>query len=53
MRRAGLVVQATASRGDDHAFLISDSDDARLAVVVDQLRELGRVARALWLGVVA
>ncbi|HEY1555789.1 MAG TPA: homoserine dehydrogenase [Kofleriaceae bacterium] len=53
VRRAGLVVQATASRGDDHAFVISDSDDARLAAIVDQLRELGRVARVLWLGVVA
>ncbi len=56
VRRAGLSVQNHASRGEPlvshHGFLISESDDARIALLVDQLRELGRVEQTLWLGVV-
>ncbi len=35
-----------------HGFLISPSDDATIAALVEQLRELGRVEQTLWLGVV-
>ena len=35
-----------------HGFLISPSDDATVAALVEQLRELGRVEQTLWLGVV-
>ncbi len=56
VRRAGLTVQNRAARGEPlvthHGFLISPSDDATIASVVDQLRELGRVEQTLWLGVV-
>ena len=34
-----------------HGFVISPSDDATIAAVIDQLRELGRVEQTLWLGV--
>ncbi|NVB82017.1 MAG: homoserine dehydrogenase [Kofleriaceae bacterium] len=55
VRRAGLTVQNRAARGEPlvthHGFLISPSDDATIAGVVDQLRELGRVEQTLWLGV--
>jgi homoserine dehydrogenase len=55
IRRAGLTVQNRAARGEPlvthHGFLISESDDARVADVVDQIRELGRVEQTLWLGV--
>jgi homoserine dehydrogenase len=55
VRRAGLVVQNRATRGEPivthHGFLISASDDAQIAQVVAQLRELGRVEQTLWLGV--
>ena len=34
-----------------HGFLISPSDDATIAALVEQLRELGRVEQTLWLGV--
>ena len=36
-----------------HGFLVSASDDAQLATLLAQLRELGRVEQMLWLGVVA
>ncbi len=56
VRRMGLTVQNRAARGaplvTHHAFLISPSDDATIAALVDQLRELGRVEQTLWLGVV-
>jgi len=56
VRRAGLVVQSSASRGENelvhHAVLVSASDDAQIAAVVAQIGELGRVERALWLGVI-
>jgi homoserine dehydrogenase len=55
VRRAGLTVQNRAARGEPlvthHGFLISASDDAQIARVVEQLRELGRVEQTLWLGV--
>ena len=55
VRRAGLTVQNRAARGEPlvthHGFLISASDDAQIAGVVEQLRELGRVEQTLWLGV--
>jgi homoserine dehydrogenase len=55
VRRAGLTVQNRAARGEPlvthHGFLISPSDDATIAAVIDQLRELGRVEQTLWLGV--
>ncbi|MBV8760509.1 MAG: homoserine dehydrogenase [Deltaproteobacteria bacterium] len=54
-RRAGLSVQNRAARGEaritHHGFLLSPSDDAAVAALVDQLRELGRVETTLWLGV--
>ena len=56
VRRAGLTVQNRAARGEPqvthHGFLISPSDDATIAALVEQLRELGRVEQTLWLGVV-
>ena len=56
VRRAGLVVQNRASRAETaithHGFLISPSDDARIAALAGQLGELGRVEQVLWLGVV-
>jgi homoserine dehydrogenase len=56
VRRAGLTVQNRAARGEPlvthHGFVISASDDALIADVVDQIRELGRVEQTLWLGVV-
>jgi homoserine dehydrogenase len=56
VRRAGLTVQNRAARGEPlithHGFLISPSDDATIALLVEQLRELGRVEQTLWLGVV-
>ncbi len=55
VRRAGLSVQNRCARGEPlvthHGFLISPSDDATIAGLVDQLRELGRVEQTLWLGV--
>lgn len=55
VRSAGLTVQNRAARGEPlvthHGFLISPSDDAAIAGVVDRLRELGRVEQTLWLGV--
>ena len=55
VRRAGLTVQNRAARNEPlvthHGFLVSPSDDATIAAVVDQLRELGRVEQTLWLGV--
>jgi homoserine dehydrogenase len=55
VRRAGLTVQNRATRGEPlvthHAFLISPSDDATIAALVDQLGELGRVEQTLWYGV--
>jgi homoserine dehydrogenase len=55
VRRAGLTVQNRAARGEPlvthHAFLISPSDDATIAALVEQLRELGRVEQTLWYGV--
>jgi homoserine dehydrogenase len=55
VRRAGLTVQNRAARGEPlvthHAFLISPSDDAKIAALVEQLRSLGRVEQTLWLGV--
>lgn len=55
VRRAGLTVQNRAARGEPlvthHGFLVSPSDDATIAAVIDQLRELGRVEQTLWLGV--
>ncbi|MBV8762536.1 MAG: hypothetical protein JO257_34950, partial [Deltaproteobacteria bacterium] len=55
VRRAGLSVQNRAARGEPlithHGFLISPSDDATIAALVDQLRELGRVEQTLWFGV--
>ena len=35
-----------------HGFLISPSDDATIAALVEQLRELGRVEQTLWLGLI-
>lgn len=56
VRRTGLTVQNRATRGEPsvthHAFVISASDDARIAALVDQVRELGRVDETLWLGVI-
>lgn len=56
IRRAGLTVQNRAARGEPlvthHGFVISASEDAAIADVVGQLRELGRVEQTLWLGVV-
>jgi homoserine dehydrogenase len=56
VRRAGLTVQNRATRGEPlvthNGFVISASDDALVADVVDQIRELGRVEQTLWLGVV-
>ena len=55
VRRAGLAVQNRAQRGEPlvthHGFVVSPSDDATIAEVVAQLRELGRVEQTLWLGV--
>jgi hypothetical protein len=48
-------VQNHAARGEPlvthHGFVISPSDDAQIARVVEQLRELGRVEQTLWLGI--
>lgn len=56
VRRSGLSVQNHATRGEPlvthHGFVISASDDAQIATLVDQLRELGRVEQTLWLGIV-
>jgi acetolactate synthase regulatory subunit len=56
VRHAGLAVQNRASRGEPtvthHGFLISPSDDATVAAVVQQLASLGRVGGVLLLGVV-
>ncbi|HEY5923886.1 MAG TPA: homoserine dehydrogenase [Kofleriaceae bacterium] len=55
VRRAGLSVQNRAARGEPlvthHGFLLSPSDDATVAALVEQLRALGRVEQTLWLGV--
>ena len=55
VRRAGLVVQNRATRGEPlvthHGFVISASDDATIAELVERVRELGRVEQTLWLGV--
>ena len=57
VRRAGLTVQNRAARSEPlvthHGFLLSPSDDATVAALVEQLRELGRVEQTLWLGVIA
>nr|MBA2543898.1 homoserine dehydrogenase [Deltaproteobacteria bacterium] len=54
VRRAGIVVQNTASRNEPevthHGFVISPSSDAAIAEVVEQIRGLGRVSQTLWLG---
>ena len=56
VRRAGLTVQNRATRGEPlvthQGFIISPSNDATIADVVDQIRALGRVEQTLWLGVV-
>jgi len=56
VRRAGLTVQNRATRSEPlvthNGFVISESDDALIGDVVDQIRELGRVEQTLWLGVV-
>ena len=56
VRRAGLTVQNRASRGEPlvthHGFVLSESDDATAADLVEQLRGLGRVEQTLWLGVI-
>ena len=55
VRRAGLSVQNRAERGEPlvthHGFVISPSDDATIAALVEQLRALGRVEQTLWFGV--
>jgi homoserine dehydrogenase len=55
VRRCGLMVQNRAARGEPlvthYGFVLSPSDDATVAALVDQLRELGRVEQTLWLGV--
>ena len=51
VRRAGLQIQNSATLRTHHAFLISPSEDAAIAALVEQLRQLGRVEDALWLGV--
>lgn len=55
VRRAGLSVQNRAARGEahvtHHGFLLSESDDATVAALVEQLRSLGRVEQTLWLAV--
>lgn len=55
VRRAGLSVQNRAARGEahvtHHGFLLSPSDDATVAALVEQLRTLGRVEQTLWLAV--
>jgi len=55
VRRAGLVVQTRAFRNEPlvshHGFLLSPSDDATVTGLVEQVRALGRVESALWLGV--
>ena len=49
------MVQNRASRGEPlvthYGFVLSPSDDATVAALVDQLSELGRVEQTLWLGV--
>jgi len=56
VRRAGLTVQNRASRGEPlvthHGFVLSESDGAVVAELVEQLRELGRVEQTLALGVI-
>lgn len=55
VRRAGLSVLSHASRGHadgvSHAVVISASDDVPIASLLEQLESLGRVDKALWLGV--
>ncbi|MGE3767533.1 MAG: homoserine dehydrogenase [Kofleriaceae bacterium] len=55
VRRAGLSVLSHASRGHadgvSHAVVISASDDVQIASLLEQLESLGRVDKALWLGV--
>ncbi len=55
VRSGGLTVQNHAERGEPlvthHGFVVSPSDDAQIAKVADQLRELGRVETTLWLGI--
>jgi homoserine dehydrogenase len=55
VRRHGISVVNRVARGEAHVthygFLLSRSDDAPVAAVVEQLRELGRVETTLWLGV--
>ena len=54
VRRAGLTVQNRAQRNEPlvthYGFVISPSDDATIAALCEQLRELGRVEQTLWLG---
>ncbi len=54
VRRAGLVVQNRASRGEatvtHHGFVISPSSDTAINDVVEQIKGLGRVEQTLWLG---
>ena len=56
VRRAGLTVQNRARRGEPlvthHGFVLSESDGAVVAELVEQLRELGRVEQTLALGVI-
>lgn len=55
VRRAGLSVLSHASRGHadgvSHAVVISASDDVQISGLLEQLESLGRVDKALWLGV--
>ena len=55
VRRAGLTVQARATRGEPlvthHGLVLSTSADADVTALVAQLRGLGRVEQALWLAV--
>jgi homoserine dehydrogenase len=55
VRRAGLAVVNRVSRNEPlvthYGFLLSRSDDAPVAALAEQLRELGRVEQTLWYGV--
>jgi homoserine dehydrogenase len=55
VRRAGLAVVNRVARNEPlithYGFLLSRSDDAPVAALAEQVRELGRVEQVLWLGV--